>query len=255
MLHARMISLLTALILSLSALIASGETAFASGSEIAARSAGPSDTPQIERSGPRILALGDSMMAWHLVSKSSIADVLSQSLGEPVENRAMGGARILYGLPISGAIGMNITKQYRGDAVDWVVINGGGNDLWLGCGCKACERKMTRMISPEGTAGAIPELAREIRNSGARVIYLGYLRSPGVESVIDSCRELGDAFEARLTQMVRAMDGVYFLDVSKLVPEGDRSFHGADMIHPSKKGSRVIGQKLADVIRQVDDRR
>lgn len=241
----------------MSAVIVSGEIASANGSEITSRAAPANDAPQIDsgEGEPRILALGDSMMAWHLVSRNSIADVLGRVLGEPVENRAMGGARILYGLPISGAIGMNITKQYRGEAVDWVVINGGGNDLWLGCGCGACERKMNRMISAGGTAGAIPALTHEIRQKGARVVYLGYLRSPGVDSMIDSCRELGDAFEARVANMVRAMDGVYFLDLSRLVPEGDRSFHGADMIHPSKKGSRVIGQKLADLIRQVDETR
>jgi len=203
----------------------------------------------------RILALGDSMMAWHAISNSSIADAMSEILGEPVDNRAIGGARIIYGLPVTGAIGMKISKQYRGEDADWVVINGGGNDLWLGCGCGKCDRKMARMIAPNGQSGEIPRLVWRIRETGARVIYLGYLRSPGVDSVIDACRELGDEFETRIARMVRAMDGVYFLDVSNLVPDGDRSFHGVDMIHPSKKASRVIGHKLAEVIRMVDETR
>ncbi|SFJ51523.1 SGNH/GDSL hydrolase family protein [Celeribacter neptunius] len=203
----------------------------------------------------RILTLGDSMMAWHGVSGASIADVLSVVLGEPVENRAIGGARIIYGLPITGAMGMKISKQYRGDKVDWVVINGGGNDLWLGCGCHKCDRKMARMIAADGTRGEIPRLVHQIRQTGANVVYLGYLRSPGVDSMIDACRDLGDEFEARVSAMAAQSDGVYFLDLSRLVPEGDRSFHGVDMIHPSKKGSRVIGEKLADLIRQIDKAR
>ncbi|WP_321365260.1 SGNH/GDSL hydrolase family protein [uncultured Celeribacter sp.] len=220
---------------------------------LSATSAFAADSPETTMpQGPRILALGDSMIAWHSVSKNSIADALAETLGEPVENRAIGGARIIYGLPITGAMGMKISKQYRGDDVDWVVLNGGGNDLWLGCGCGACDRKMARMISQNGTRGEIPKLVRDIRKTGARVIYLGYLRSPGVESVIDACRVLGDDFEVRLSHMATALDGVYFLDVSDLVPSGDRSFHGVDMIHPSRKASRIIGQKLAQIIQTYD---
>lgn len=231
-------------------LISLGATAHANGHEIASRAAPPNETLQM--SDARILTLGDSMIAWHSVSKNSIADALAESLGEPVENRAIGGARIIYGLPITGAMGMKISKQYRGDDVDWVVINGGGNDLWLGCGCGVCDRKMARMISQGGTSGEIPKLVHDIRKAGARVIYLGYLRSPGVDSVIDACRALGDEFETRLSRMAAAHDGVYFLDVSGLVPNGDRSFHGVDMIHPSRKASRIIGQKLSHIIKTYD---
>ncbi|NVK47081.1 MAG: SGNH/GDSL hydrolase family protein [Rhodobacteraceae bacterium] len=231
-------------------LIPVGLSADAAGNEIASRAA-PQSQPAPLRSA-RILALGDSMIAWHSVSRNSIADALSDTLGEPVENRAIGGARIIYGLPITGAMGMKISKQYRGDEVDWVVLNGGGNDLWLGCGCGACDRKMARMISQNGTRGEIPKLVRDIRKTGARVIYLGYLRSPGVDSVIDACRTLGDDFEVRLSRMATELDGVYFLDVSDLVPTGDRSFHGVDMIHPSRKASRIIGQKLAQIIQAYD---
>lgn len=239
----RPLSLIQGILLSLSMVVA------LSGNALAAGEAGALDK------GGRILALGDSMMAWHAVSRSSIADVLSRELGEPVENRSIGGARVIYGLPLTGAMGMKIAKQYRGDTVDWVVLNGGGNDLWLGCGCGKCDRKMTRMIALDGTRGEIPRLVREIRQTGARVVYLGYLRSPGVDSVIDACRDLGDDLEARLTAMAREMDGVYFLDLSGLVPDGDRSFHGIDMIHPSRKASAVIGRKVADLIRHEDPTR
>ena len=231
-------------------LISVGLSADAAGNEIAARSA-PQSQPAPLRNA-RILALGDSMIAWHSVSKNSIADALAESLGEPVENRAIGGARVIYGLPVTGAMGMKISKQYRGDDVDWVVINGGGNDLWLGCGCGACDRKMARMISLGGKTGEIPKLVQSIRKTGARIIYLGYLRSPGVDSVIDACSALGDEFEMRLSRMATEFEGVYFLDVSDLVPSGDRSFHGVDMIHPSRKASRIIGQKLAHIIQTYD---
>lgn len=208
-----------------------------------------------EGDAARILAIGDSMMAWHMITGNSIADALSDALGEPVVNRSVAGARILYGLPITGALGLKIAKQYHGKPWDWVVINGGGNDLWLGCGCGKCERKINRMVAKSGTSGDIPQLISRIRKTGARVVFVGYLRSPGVDSVIDACRPAGDALEARLIQMAEQMDGVYFLSIADLVPEGDRSYHGADMIHPSKKGSHAIGRLVADLIRKVDENR
>ncbi len=204
---------------------------------------------------PRILAIGDSMMSWHLVSRNAISNAVSDALGEPVENRAVGGARMQYALPITGAMGLNISKQYRDDPVDWVVLNGGGNDLWLGCGCKACDTKVNRMVSKNGNRGTIPQLVDRILARGANVIYLGYLRSPGIYSAIDACADYADEFEGRIAEMVSKREGAYFLDLSELVPYGDASYHGVDLIHPSRKGSQVIGQKVADVIRMADDAR
>lgn len=197
----------------------------------------------------RILAMGDSMMAWHGGSRAAISDNVEQLLGEPVIDRSVIGARIFYHLPISGAMGMNISQQYWPGDWDWVIMNGGGNDLWFGCGCSVCDRKMNRMISKDGKSGSVPDLVRDIRENGARVIYLGYLRSPGVGSLIEHCRDEGDEFEHRLAQMAEADSGVYFLSLTDLVPHGDRSFHSFDMIHPSMKASRMIAQRIATIIR------
>ena len=126
----------------------------------------------------RILAMGDSMLAWHGASRAAVSHNMEDILGEPVIDRSVVGARIFYHLPVSGALGMNISQQYVPGNWDWVVMNGGGNDLWFGCGCTRCDRKLTRMITSDGQGGSVPDLVRQIRASGARVIYVGYLRSP-----------------------------------------------------------------------------
>ena len=126
----------------------------------------------------RILAMGDSMLAWHGASRVAVSHNMEDILGEPVIDRSVVGARIFYHLPVSGALGMNISQQYAPGNWDWVVMNGGGNDLWFGCGCTRCDRKLTRMITSDGQGGSVPDLVRQIRASGARVIYVGYLRSP-----------------------------------------------------------------------------
>lgn len=197
----------------------------------------------------RILAMGDSMLAWNAGTKSSVSDNMEVLLGEPVIDRSVAGARIFYHLPITGALGMNISKQYRPGAWEWVILNGGGNDLWFGCGCWACDARMRRMIAADGVSGSVPALVRQIRETGAQVIYVGYLRSPGVGSLIEHCRDEGDEFEQRLTRMAARDPGVHFVSLADLVPYGDRSYHGIDMIHPSPKASRKIAERIAAIIR------
>ena len=197
----------------------------------------------------RILAMGDSMLAWHGASRAAVSHNMEDILGEPVIDRSVVGARIFYHLPVSGALGMNISQQYVPGNWDWVVMNGGGNDLWFGCGCTRCDRKLTRMITSDGQGGSVPDLVRQIRASGARVIYVGYLRSPGVGSMIEYCRDEGQEFEGRLAAMAEHDAGVYFVSLVDLVPYGDRSYHAFDMVHPSMKASRAIAQRISAIIR------
>lgn len=207
-------------------------------------------TEAVPRDKPvRILAMGDSMLAWHGMSHASISHNMEAILGEPVIDRSVVGARIFYHLPVSGALGMNISQQYVPGDWDWVVMNGGGNDLWFGCGCTRCDRKLQRMISADGQVGSVPDLVQRIRQSGARVVYVGYLRSPGVGSMIEHCRDEGDEFERRLTLMASQDSGVHFVSLADLVPHGDRSYHAMDMVHPSLKASRAIAHRIATIIR------
>lgn len=197
---------------------------------------------------PRILAMGDSLMAWHSLAGRSIADTVARELQEPVVDRSVSAARIIYKLPISGAAGMQIRQQYQPGNWDWVIVNGGGNDLWLGCGCFACNRKLDRLISADGREGAIPGMLAELRATGARVVYVGYLRSPGTGSLIEHCRDEGDELETRIGRLAARDQGIFFLSNKHMVPYGDRSYHALDMIHPSVKASGVIGRKVAAII-------
>lgn len=199
---------------------------------------------------PKILTMGDSLLSAHSISRRAVSHSVGRALGVKVMDRSVAGARIIYRLPITGAMGMKIAKQYRQGKWDWVIVNGGGNDLWFGCGCHSCERKINKLISASGRNGAIPHLVSNLRKTGARVIYVGYLRSPGVGSPIESCRDDGDVLENRIAKMAEADKGVYFLSLAQMVPHGDRSYHGIDMIHPSLKASREIGRRIADIIRR-----
>lgn len=202
-------------------------------------------------SSAHILAMGDSMLAVHGTTNNGVADVLERELGRAVIDRSVIGARIIYHLPISGSAGMKIAKQYRAGDWDWVVLNGGGNDLWLGCGCIACNKKLDKLAAKDGTSGKIPALIHSIRKTGARVAYVGYLRSPGRGSPIEYCRDEGDELERRVTEYAHYDDGVFVVSLKDMIPHGDRSFHAVDMIHPSRKGSAAIGQRIAAVIKNA----
>ncbi|GAA3856811.1 SGNH/GDSL hydrolase family protein [Celeribacter arenosi] len=199
---------------------------------------------------PKILAIGDSMMSWHSVGAASVPHALARLLDEPVQNAAIAGARIVSPIPplrISAQYGAAPERDW-----DWVVVNGGGNDLVFGCGCRACDNRIARMIGPKGQRGDIPKLVRNIRKTGARVVYVGYLRSPGVNSAIDICAPQGDELERRLSAMAAQDKGVYFLPIHDLVPHKDTSFHSLDMVHPSRKGSHAIATRIAALIRAKD---
>lgn len=197
-----------------------------------------------------VLVMGDSLMAWNGGTNRAISDVMERHLNTEVVDRSVSAARIIYNLPISGAAGLSIPKQYRTSRWDWVVVNGGGNDLWLGCGCFACTRKMDRLVSQDGLSGAIPDLVGRLRASGAKVIYTGYLRSPGSGSPIEYCKDEGQELDRRVARMATQKDGVFFLSLADLVPHGDRSYHALDMIHPSVKGSQAIGLRITQLIRE-----
>ena len=196
--------------------------------------------------GPRILVMGDSLMAMNRLLGGSVAQALGDTLGVPVQDQSVPGARHFFGVPLLNAAGLKISAQLTGGPWDYVVLNGYGNDLMFGCGCGLCTRMMNRLISPDGTAGAIPDLVTKLRATGARVIYTGYLRTPGVMSPVESCGPLGDEMDHRLTLMADRDPGISFVLLSDLVTQdGDRSYHGIDMVHPSVKGSRAIAARIA----------
>lgn len=203
-------------------------------------------------SDARILLMGDSMMAFNRPGGQSVADAIETDLGQEVIDRSVVGARYFYYLPISGSAGVKLTAQYRPGPWDWVVLNGGGNDLLFGCGCGNCDRQLDRLISADGRRGAIHAFVAAIRAGGAKVVYAGYLRNPGVQSPIKACRPVGDELDRRLGRMALRDAGVEFVSLADLVPNGDRSYHQPDLIHPSVKGSRAIGQRIARRIASRD---
>jgi len=197
----------------------------------------------------RILLLGDSMMAANSIGRNTVADGIEAALGQEVIDRSVPAARYFYFLPISGAAGLRLDAQYRPGPWKWVVMNGGGNDLLFGGGCGKSTKQLDRLVTPDGKHGAIPAFVANLRASGARVLYVGYLRNPGMATPIKACGPAGNEMDRRLAIMASLDKGVDFLPISDLVPYGDTSYHQLDRIHPSPKGSRAIAARIAKHIK------
>lgn len=82
----------------------------------------------------RILVLGDSMMWWGEPGDQSIGQALARTLGEPVVNLSVPGARISHPDTEARGAGFDIRTQFVARQWDWVVIEGGANDLGDECG-------------------------------------------------------------------------------------------------------------------------
>lgn len=197
----------------------------------------------------RILLMGDSMMASNAVGGNTVANWMEAGLREEVIDRSVSGAKYFYYLPISGAAGLRLDAQYRPGKWDWIVMNGGGNDLLFGGGCGASTSQLDRLITPDGRHGAIPTLVANLRTSGARILYVGYLRNPGTFTPIKACGPAGNELDRRLARMAALNERVDFLAMADLVPHGDSSYHQLDRIHPSAKGSRAIAGRIAKHIK------
>lgn len=200
---------------------------------------------------PKILAIGDSLMASHSISGRAIADHVERLSGHKVTDRSVLGARMIYNLPLTGAMGLSIPAQLDRSTWDYVIMTGGGNDLWLGCGCLACDRKLDRLISKDGLKGEIPSLMAKIVNKGGQVIYVGYLRSPGIDTPIEHCKDEGDILEQRIAILASRIKGVHFLSNQDLIPSGDLSYLAVDRIHPSLKASQAIAVRIVELLGKI----
>ena len=200
----------------------------------------------------KVIAIGDSLMAWNSPSGSSIPDVIEETIGAPVVDRTVSAAWLQTKFDPDGAPESGVQAQYIKGDWSWAIVNGGGNDLMLGCGCKRCDAVLDNMISADGQHGQIPQFLRQIRATGTRVIYVGYLRSPDLITPIEHCKAEGDEFEARIAKLAQQDEGITFVSSQDVAQPGDASYFSFDLIHPSRKSSRIIGQRVAAVIKAQD---
>jgi len=188
----------------------------------------------------RIVVAGDSVMAWNRSAGASVADQLEARLNEPVGDVSLPLAKVA-----GGAGPLNIPSQLEGITVSHVVLNGGANDL-TSCECGQCGPVLDRLISEDGTQGAIPALVADLRRRGSRVIWADYYTSPKYAGT--ACEPRYKVLESRLGRMAARDDGVTLADMDDALRPDDLTLFASDKTHPSQKGSARIADLIAPLL-------
>ncbi len=183
----------------------------------------------------RVLAMGDSMLAWHRAEGKSIIQTVEERLDEEVVDRSVVGAQFTYFLPISGALGMNIGKQYRPGKWDWVILNGGAMIFGFpAVASNATGWSISWFERPEDRKGC------RHHSQAPRRRIPGHLRrlsaQPGVNSLVDHCKDEDIGVQISDRGIRREGSGVHYLQVSGLVPAGDAAFmHPTASTRPARR--------------------
>jgi lysophospholipase L1-like esterase len=204
----------------------------------------------LAQAAPKIQVIGDSVMTWN--GSNAIPEVVSRALGEPVDNNARAGARMTR----SSLLARSVQAQFRPGAWDWVVVNGGANDLNRDCRCASCAREIDALISPDGLRGTWPDLvARLIAGGAARVMIVGYYGPTGRGGFTDRCADELAIVDTRLARLAAALDGVVFVDADPVMGPSTPGLFASDLIHPNARGSAAIGALIAAEIARLDPTR
>lgn len=193
-----------------------------------------------------ILVIGDSVLAWNRSGGQDVGRVIAAELGRDVVSRATLGARVQSG-GLSALGGLRIPDQLPLGSWDWVVMNGGANDLAFTCGCARCDAEIDRLIAANNQTGAIPDLITRARLQGAQVLWAGYYEAPASRS-FGACRPALVELERRIARYAADTRGVYFIDTEDVLDPAVLSLLAADRTHPSPAGSAVIGRFISQEI-------
>jgi len=189
-----------------------------------------------------VLVIGDSILDWHKWNEAAVSDVLEEELGRSVHDASVSGA-------LFSSLNPDIRAQYVERDWDWLILNGGGNDLDA-CGCNSCESTLEALISEDGSKGLFPKFLDDEVNENVRVIILGYYSF--AEGSFDHCNELVGELSKRQELLAELRSNVWFLNGVPLTDVEDPGDYDSDGTHPSVATSRRMGEALGDLIVSVE---
>ncbi|MEM8577896.1 MAG: SGNH/GDSL hydrolase family protein [Pseudomonadota bacterium] len=195
---------------------------------------------------PRLLAMGDSIMAWNSFSGRSIGHAAARALDADLTRVARAGAQFTNDSGLGRAAGFDIRAQYPGGRFDVILINGGANDMGTDCDCRSCTPVLDALIAPHPT-GEVPALLSQLTATGAEVIWVGYYKTAFSRAFL-GCTPFFDEMEARLARLAGRTDGLTFLDSEVAIDPRQRANFAADALHPSPRGSARIAALVAQRI-------
>ncbi|NNE87184.1 MAG: SGNH/GDSL hydrolase family protein [Silicimonas sp.] len=193
--------------------------------------------PEVTDRNARILAMGDSVIAWNREDGASIADALERRLGQPVVDASVPGAKMRQD-GLRGSLGFSIPEQYRAGRWDAVIVNGGANDLLSQCNCTRCDATLDRLVRQD-----YPALVNRLDDT--QVFIVGYYGAAGDRpGRFNSCDNELQQMERRLTVLFADRSNVHVVRVRDAIT-GRPTLYDNDRVHPSPAGSRVMAELVA----------
>ena len=197
-----------------------------------------------------ILAIGDSVMAWN--GGQGIPEVVGAALERPVTDASQSLAQVTNPNGLAAATGFDIGRQFRAGGWDWVILTGGGNDIRPDCATPRADATRDGLIGPD-LRGDIPALISRIRATGAKVAFVGYYDGADASPTgFTPCQPEFDIMNRRLGQLAARDPGVLFFDAGDVIDSGDLGLYAPDLVHPSPRGSALIGAALAERMRAAE---
>lgn len=180
----------------------------------------------------KILAVGDSIFEWGLGGDSA-PEVVGSVLNVPVYNAAIAGSMI------STDDEWSIPNQYFEGDWDWVIMDGGANDLNELCQCGECSEVNDNIDQ------ALSSLVDTIRAKDIGVVIWGYYGIPAAAEEFGNCKENLDALSLRQQTFAANDSKVLWVDGRVEINGEGLEYFDDDLIHPSQLGSKVIGEQIA----------
>jgi lysophospholipase L1-like esterase len=194
------------------------------------------------------LVLGDSVMAWNAPRGAAVADALSAQLNVPIARRAVPGAGVFE----EGSVFFagRIEDQLPEGRWDWVVLNGGANDLNTLCGCDECNDVLDTLLTDDVSEGAWIGLLNRVRATATGgVVIVGYYgASKAGPGSFARCADELLVLDTRLARLADRADAVTFASVREEFT-GRPENYARDRTHPSPRGSLLIATIVAKAIR------
>lgn len=216
----------------------------------------PGGPRAVPPSAPAYLGLGDSIVSLYAPQCLGVMACAGLELGRYIEDHSTGGDRLTS--PVDG---VDIMHQYTHGPWEWVIMNGGGNDLVQECGCKfeghdprACEDVLDSLAVPAAGTGDLFQFIDMVKadtNDTASILIIGYYEFPESSAENrDNCNPYVLELALRYRQTAEQYEDVFFLDTREVMDfDMHPEFFTLDHDHPSYEGAEAIGGMVADLIK------
>jgi lysophospholipase L1-like esterase len=196
------------------------------------------DRGSIENS--KILAVGDSIFEWGL-GEYSAPEVVGRVLNLPVHNAAISGSMI------STNEDWSIPNQYIDGDWDWVILDGGANDLNELCLCDQCSEVNNKIDT------ALANLVSSIRTQDIGVVIWGYYGIPSSADEFGNCIDTMAELSTRQESFAADDPKVLWVDGRIEITGENHDHFDTDLIHPSLLGAQIIGEQIAAAIQAFEE--